>query len=144
MDTDLKCKRPCGTLISKVSVIQCGFQMRWLSTKSRQVVIVTCCGEQRQCSTSYTWQKRYFQFCQSNCSVSFSDICLHIRYCRHKHSKQQQPTPYFNFFSRQIPLMSITHSSLSLNRWGWNLARRRGPVPSSMPNFTPNGATTRV
>ena len=25
-----------------------------------------------------------------------------------------------------------------------NLAWRRGPVPSSMPNFTPIGATTRV
>ena len=39
----------------------------------------------------------------------------------------------------------------TLHRWGWNLARRRGPkcdisakVPSSVPNFTPIGATTRV
>ena len=33
----------------------------------------------------------------------------------------------------------------TLHRWGWNLAWRRGPkVPSSMPNFTPIGATTRV
>jgi len=33
----------------------------------------------------------------------------------------------------------------TLHRWGWNLARRRGQkVPSSVPNFTPIGATTRV
>ena len=33
----------------------------------------------------------------------------------------------------------------TLHRWGWNLARRRGPkVPSSVPNFTPIGATIRV
>ena len=33
----------------------------------------------------------------------------------------------------------------TLHRWGWNLAWRMGPsVPSSMPNFTPIGATTRV
>jgi len=36
----------------------------------------------------------------------------------------------------------------TLHRWEWNLARRRGPraplVPSSVPNFTPIGATTRV
>ena len=33
----------------------------------------------------------------------------------------------------------------TLHRWGWNLAWRRGPkVPSSLPNFTPIGATTRV
>jgi len=31
---------------------------------------------------------------------------------------------------------------LSLHRWGWNLAWRRGPkVTSSVPNFTPIGAT---
>ena len=33
----------------------------------------------------------------------------------------------------------------TLHRWGWNLAWRRGlKVPSSMPNFTPIGAKTRV
>jgi len=32
-----------------------------------------------------------------------------------------------------------------LHRWGWKLARRREPkVPSSVPNFTPIGATIRV
>ena len=34
-----------------------------------------------------------------------------------------------------------------LQRWWWNLAWRNGPSPavhSSMPNFTPVGATTRV
>jgi len=37
------------------------------------------------------------------------------------------------------------HRGDTLHRWGWNLARRRGPkVPSSVPNFTPIGATTRV
>jgi len=42
------------------------------------------------------------------------------------------------------------HRGDTLHRWGWNLAWRRGPwrrgpkVPSSMPNFTPIGATTRV
>jgi len=31
-----------------------------------------------------------------------------------------------------------------LHWWGWNLAWRRGLVHSSMPNFTPVGATVRV
>jgi len=37
------------------------------------------------------------------------------------------------------------HRGDTLHRWGWNLARRRGPkVPSFVPNFTPIGATIRV
>jgi len=32
----------------------------------------------------------------------------------------------------------------TLHRWGWNMARRWGPKVSSMPNFTPIGATIRV
>ena len=36
------------------------------------------------------------------------------------------------------------HRGDTLHRWGWNLSWRKAKVPSSMPNFTPIGATIRV
>jgi len=56
--------------------------------------------------------------------------------------------------SANLPVFSLlrgqfwgfsTRRGDTLHRWGWNLARKRGPkVTFSVPNFTPIGATTRV
>jgi len=134
MDTDLKCKRPCGTLISKVSVIQCGFQMRWLSTKSRQVVIVTCCGEQRECSTSIILDKNDIfnfanltvQFLSPTSAYIFGIVVINIP----SNSSQRHISTFFHARFLLCPLLTVPcHWTDGGEIWHAGGDRDRSPPP---------------